>query len=403
VRPALLFLAHLLPWPLEGGGQIKSYHFLKALAQDFDITMIAFSRSESEQESTGPLAPLCSGGVTLVPLARGRVRDLAVAARSALSGTSFLMERDNVAAMHRAVEAALAQKKFVAIHVDHLQMSSFVPKDTCGARVVLDQHNVEHRIPQRMAATVRNPAVRLFASGEWRRLAEFEKRALERADRTIAVSREDQQIFQGMAEPVSDRIVAIPIGVDLEFFGSVAWRPGGTTLLSVGTMYWPPNVDGALYFYREIFPKIKQQMPEAVLQLVGPKPTPEITSLGDDPAVEVTGLVPDIRPYAAACGVFIVPLRSGSGMRVKILNAMAMGVPIVSTTVGAEGIEVTDGENLLLADGPQPFADACVRVLRDASLAAHLASGGRALMERRYGWETVGKELRDLYREVIAG
>ncbi len=400
-RPKLLFLAHLLPWPLEGGGQIKSYHFLKALAEDFDITLAAFIRSESERASAEPLRALCTGGIELVTLPRGKTRDLALAGRSLLTRSSFLIGRDDCAPMHRAVSQLVSQKNFAALHVDHLQMASYVPAETRGAKIVLDQHNVEHRIPQRLAETRKNPLIRAFLAAEWRQMRDFERGALRRADLTIAVSDEDRQVLQELAGTRSDTMVTVPIGVDTTYFGDVQWEPGGTQLLSIGTMYWPPNVDAALYFYREIFPKIRRQMPDANLCFVGPKPTAEVLALASDPAVSVTGLVPDIRPWAQKCGAFIVPLRSGSGMRVKILNAMAMGVPIVSTTVGAEGIEVTDGEDILLADAPEAFAEAALRVLTDPVLARRLASGGRALMERLYSWEIVGASLRATYRELL--
>jgi polysaccharide biosynthesis protein PslH len=401
-RPRILFLAHLLPWPLEGGGQIKSYHFLKALSEDYEITLLTFIRSEGEAASAEPLRPLCIGGIELIRLPRGKARDLGIAARSVLTGRSFIVSRDEALPMHNAVSTALKERAYAALHVDHLQMASFVPENTHGAKVVLDEHNVEYRIPQRLAATSKNPLVRGFGAIEWRRLCAFEREAIRRADLTIAVSDEDRQILQGLAGAGSGTMATVPIGVDTVYFGGVRWQPGGKSLLSVGTMYWPPNVDAALYFYREIFPKIRQQMADATLCLVGPKPTAEILALRDDPAVTVTGLVPDIRPYAESCGAFIVPLRSGSGMRVKILNAMAMGTPVVSTVVGAEGIDVTDGENILLADDPQAFADACLRVLHDPALARRLAAGGRELMARQYSWGTVGGQLRAIYGELLS-
>lgn len=401
-RPAILFLAHLLPWPLEGGGQIKSYHFLKALAEDYEITLLAFIRSEAERASVEPLRSLCAGGIELVVLPRGKGRDLSIAVRSALLGKSFIVSRDDAAPMQEAVAKKLSEKRYAALHVDHLQMASFVPKDTHGAKVVLDEHNVEYRIPQRLASTSKNPLIRAFGALEWRRLKNFEREAILRADLTIAVSDEDRQVLQALSGARADTMTTVPIGVDTAYFGEVDWNPGGKSLLSIGTMYWPPNVDAALYFYQEIFPKIRQQMADSTLCLVGPKPTAEIVALGDDPAVTVTGLVPDIRPYAERCGVFIVPLRSGSGMRVKILNAMAMGTPVVSTVVGAEGIDVTDGENILLADSPDTFANACVRVLNDPALASRLATGGRALMQRQYSWDTVGGQLRILYRGLLS-
>ena len=230
-------------------------------------------------------------------------------------GKSFLISRDDVPEMRAAVEHRLTSEKYAAVHVDHLQMASYVPRNTLGAAVVLDQHNVEHRIPKRIAETpggrVKRLAMRAFASIEWKRMRAFERESVLRAALTLAVSDEDRQSLQGLTGLDSGKIVSIPIGVDISYFGTVNWQPGSASLVSIGTMYWPPNVDAALYFYGEIFPKIKRDRPDATFCVVGARPTPEIVALGRDPAVTVTGLVPDTRPFAESCGVFIVPLRSG--------------------------------------------------------------------------------------------
>ena len=404
-KPKVLFLAHLLPWPLEGGGQIKSYHVLKLLSQEYDVTMVALIRSEAERDNIEPLSEFCVGGIHLVTLPRGKARDLGIAARTMLMGASFLISRDEVPEMHAQVESLIERERFAAIHVDHLQMASYVPQETHGAKVVLDQHNVEHRIPKRIAETptgIGGLPMRAFAGLEWRRMRVFERSALDRSDLTLAVSEEDRQSLQGLLGEKTGKIVTVPIGVDTAFFGEVRWKPGGTSLVSIGTMYWPPNVDAMLYFYGEIFPRIRQQRSDVTLSIVGARPTREIQALADDPKVIVTGLVPDTRPYAETCGVFVVPLRSGSGMRVKILNAMAMGVPIVSTTVGAEGIEVVDGENILLADSPEAFADATLRVLSDTALASRIALAGQETARRAYSWDAVGARLLAAYREALA-
>lgn len=405
-KPKILFLAHLLPWPLEGGGQIKSFHVLKILSQRYDVTMLALIRSESERANIAPLEQFCTGGITVVSLARGKSRDMKIAVRTLLTGESFLVERDHAPEMQALVSAELTMRLYAAVHVDHLQMASYVPKETNGAVVVLDQHNVEHRIPKRIAETPGSSpkilAMRAFAGIEWKRMRDFEAASIRRADLTLAVSDEDREILQEIVGANSGKIVTVPIGVDTAHFGEVNWRSGTASLVSIGTMYWPPNVDATLYFYGEIFPKIKRERPDATLCVVGARPTQEILALGTDPSVTVTGLVPDTRPYAETCGVFIVPLRSGSGMRVKILNALAMGVPIVSTTVGAEGIEVTDGENILLADTPEEFAEAALRVLADPALARRLAENGRALVRAKYGWDAIAERLRNAYAEALA-
>jgi sugar transferase (PEP-CTERM/EpsH1 system associated) len=402
-RPKILFLAHLLPWPLEGGGQIKSYHTLRILALEYEVTLLAFIRSEAERENIAPLEPLCVGGVHVVSLPRGKARDVRIAATSLLRGKSFLVARDACWDMNLALFRLLSEERYV-IHVDHLQMAQFLDEEV-KETVVLDNHNIEHRIPKRIAETDGgNPFVRWYARTEWPRLRAFEQSACRRADMVLAVSEEDAEGLRALVPDRADRVKAVPIGVDTDYFAVAERKPESKTLLSIGTMYWPPNVDSMLYFHSEIWPKVKARVPEAQLNIVGARPTTAIRALGEtDSAITVTGSVPDVRPYGADCGAFIVPLRSGSGMRVKILNALAMGLPAVSTTVGAEGIEITDGENILLADTPEAFADATVRLLTEPGLSARLGAAGRRLMEERYSWDVTGRTLLAAYRELLTG
>jgi sugar transferase (PEP-CTERM/EpsH1 system associated) len=401
-KPRVLFLAHLLPWPLEGGGQIKSYHVLRQLAQAYDIKLLALIRKPEEAHNAEPLRQFCALGIETIPLRRTKLTNLMAAGSAVLTGRSFIVSRDHTPALQAAVERELATGSYTALHVDHLQMAAFVPPQTPGIRVILDQHNVEYRIPQRIAQTAKNPAIRLYGAGEWKRLRRFEQAALRRADLTLAVSDEDRQALQDLAGAELGRIETLSIGVDTDYFSASPRTMHSKTLVSIGTMYWPPNIDAISWFCREILPKIREREPEAKLMVVGARPTAEILALAEAPAVTVTGSVPDVRPYGTDCGAFIVPLRSGSGMRVKILNALAMGLPTVSTTIGAEGIEVTDGEDILLADTAEDFAAATLRLLSEPVLAARLAENGRKLMEERYGWDAIGAQLRQYYAEALA-
>jgi glycosyltransferase involved in cell wall biosynthesis len=406
-RPRLLFLAHLLPWPLDGGGQIKSYHTLRLLASRYDIRLLAFIRRPEERENVGPLEPLCAAGIKLIPLPRGRGRDIGIAAASLAGGRSFIIARDSAPAMYNAVNAELENRRgprYAAVHVDHLQMAQFVPGNTHRAKVVLDQHNIEHRIPQRLAETPGTHLLtRWYARGEWSLLRDFELDACRRADRVLVVSEEDRDGFLVLDPTLAPRLAVTPIGVDMDYWGGVLRRPDARDLLSVGTMYWPPNVDSMQWFCADILPRVRAEIPGVRLNIVGARPTPAVRALGEaDLDVVVTGSVPDVRPYGENCGVFVVPLRSGSGMRVKILTAMAMGLPVVSTTVGAEGIDVTNGENILLADTLEAFAAAVVRLLRDPAGAERMGEAGRRLMARAYGWDAVGKRLLSVYDELLA-
>ena len=402
-KPPLLFLAHLLPWPLTGGGQIKSYHTLRILSAAYDVTLLAYILRPDEAAEVEPLRPLCRE-VRTVLLGRTKLGNARAAARALLTRRSFIVDRDDTPAMRAAVAEALAARRYAAIHVDHLQMMQFVPREA-HARVILDHHNIEHRIPRRMAETHggAGAAVRWYAAREWPSLRDYEVAACRRSDLVLTVSPEDRDGLIELAPDLEDRIAAVPIGVDTEYFGSVRRDLGSRTLLSIGTMYWPPNVDSMRYFCADILPKIKAEVPGVRLNIVGAKPTPAVRALAEaDPAVTVTGSVPDVRDWAADCAAFIVPLRSGSGMRVKILNAMAMGLPVVSTTIGAEGIEVTDGQNILLADGADAFARASVRLLRDPDLGARIGEGGRRLMAERYSWDRVGERLLEVYGGAVS-
>ncbi len=401
-RPSVLFLAHLLPWPLDGGGQIKSYHTLRILSSEYEVTLLAFIRRPEEAENIAPLQAFCRD-VQTVLLPRSKASNAMAALTALAQRCSFIISRDEAPAMREAVQQALGERRYDAIHVDHLQMMPFVP-ESATARIVLDQHNIEHRIPKRMAETAsNNPLLRWYAAREWPKLRDFEVAACRRADRVLTVSDEDRDgLIALLGADRDEKFVSVPIGVDTDYFGTVAREENSKTLLSIGTMYWPPNVDAMTYFCADILPKIKETVPDVRLNIVGARPTPAVRALAEaDSAVTVTGLVPDVRPWAADCGAFIVPLRSGSGMRVKILNAMAMGLPVVSTTLGAEGIDVTHGKDILIADGAQAFAEATLRLLSDPSLARQIAAGGRQLMEERYSWDRVGERLLSVYEAVV--
>ncbi len=195
----------------------------------------------------------------------------------------------------------------------------------------------------------------------------------------LTVSEEDKAAIRA-CDPSLSNIECVPIGVDVEHYQPVDRIADSHNILSMGTMYWPPNVDSMLYFAREILPLIKREVPDCALTIAGQRPVEAIRALASDPAISVTGYVDDDRAIAKDCGVFVVPLRSGSGVRVKILNALAMGLPVVATSVGAEGLDVVDGEHLLIADGPAEFAAAVVRALRGRELADGLADNGRRLV-----------------------
>ena len=194
------------------------------------------------------------------------------------------------------------------------------------------------------------------------------------------------------------KITVIPICVDPEQVAVVPRQSDGPpTILHLGTMFWPPNVAGVLWFASEVLPLVHAAVPEARFVVVGKNPPAEVQALASDPRIEVTGYAPDATPYLAAADAFVVPLHAGGGMRVKILDAWLWGLPIVSTPIGAEGIDLRDGENILIADGEAAFAAATVRLLTDPALNARVRSAGRAWVEATYAWQTVYRRVDEVY------
>jgi glycosyltransferase involved in cell wall biosynthesis len=226
-------------------------------------------------------------------------------------------------------------------------------------------------------------------------------------DALLTVTEEDRQHLLALFPPdererLADRFTVVPICADPEQVSPVIHHDSGApTVLHLGTMFWPPNVNGVLWFAREVLPLIHQHVPQAQFVVVGKNPPPEVQALAADLRVQVTGYVADASPYLEASDAFIVPLHAGGGMRVKIVDAWLWGLPIVSTSIGAEGIQVRDGENLLLAEDAPAFARATVRLLTDSDLNRRLRVNGRAWVEEHYAWQTVYQQVDEVYDRLL--
>jgi glycosyltransferase involved in cell wall biosynthesis len=202
---------------------------------------------------------------------------------------------------------------------------------------------------------------------------------------------------------VEQEITIIPIAIDTKEIRSIARQPEANHILHIGTMYWPPNVDGVLWFVQEVYPLIRQQRPDVQLDVVGARPPREIVALDDsDASVSVAGYVTDPTSHLQRAALMVVPLRAGGGMRVKILNAWAQGIPIVSTTLGCEGIAATPGQNILLGDIPEEFATAVLNLLNDRDLANQVADRGRQTVVEKYDYRMACRPLHDVYARAMA-
>jgi len=383
----ILFMTQVLPFPLDAGPKVRAYHVIRYLAEaGHDVHLLSFGRGESE-DLIQPLRRMCAS-VNLVPIVRSRVRDVRDGMRSVLTGMPFLVLRDHVAAMRRKLEEIAGRTSFDAQHLDQLWMAPYGLGGVQAGRTVLDQHNAVFMIPRRMAERQRNPIARALLHGEAGRLQRYEQDACRQLDRVVWVTEEDRRAVLEPSAPSADgRNAVIPIATDPALQPRLRrQRPFRVTFL--GGMHWPPNAEGVSWFAEHVWPQVARQVPTAVLTVIGKGGAQALPGL-DDTRVEITGYVDDPRRYLAETAVFIVPLWSGAGMRVKILDAWCWGLPIVSTTIGAEGLAARHGENMLLADDGAAFADSVIRVFRDRRVADGLADGGRATVEDSYDWKKI--------------
>jgi glycosyltransferase involved in cell wall biosynthesis len=280
-----------------------------------------------------------------------------------------------------------------AVHADQITMGQFAVDLPLPLRV-LDEHNAVWSIVRRSAEASGWGPRRLLAEWEWRRLRAYESRLCRRFDRVAVVSETDAAAL----DLTEDGHTVVPIAIDVDDLAYAPRTDEAGHVLSVATMFYPPNVEGVAWFAREVFPAIRQRRPATRFLIVGSRPPASIRRLATgDSGVVVTGYVAELEPFLRQSAVLVVPLHAGSGMRVKILEAFARGIPVVSTTIGAEGIDARPGEHLLIADEPAAFAEAVGRLLREPDAGERLARAARRLVEARYDWRTALRGLDRIY------
>jgi polysaccharide biosynthesis protein PslH len=391
----VLLLTQVLPYPLDSGPKIKTHGVLKFLAPRHEVTLLSFARGDQRAE-VRQLQRQCAA-VHVVPMMRRSRDDVIALLRSTLCGEPWVMMRDDRAVMRRRVDELTRQTAFDVVHADQLNMAQYALR-VRGARRVLDAHNALWLLYKRLWQITRAGVQKWLLGRDWRLLKAYEGRLCRTFEAVLAVSETDKLALQEAAEGKTN-ITVVPIALDTEAILPVAREPIADHVICAGTMYWPPNSDGVQWFASEVWPRIRAQRPTAVFDVIGAAPPRRVMALAQSGAgIAVAGYVPDMSAYLRCAGVFVVPLRAGGGMRVKILTAMAQGLPIVSTALGCEGIDAQSGRDLLIADTPAEFAAAVVRVLTDVDLATRLSASGRRLVVERYDYRRACRPLDDVYR-----
>ena len=390
----ILLLTQVLPYPPDSGPKVKTLNLLKFLAQRHQVTLVSFIRGDQSKEAR-QLEKYCES-VHVVPIKRSLLRDLWHVFLSLMSHRPFLMVRDDQAAMRCMVDRLSAQNAFDVVHADQLNMAQYALR-LGNLRKFLDTHNASWLLYKRLAETKGHSPQKWLLNREWRLLWEYEGCMVREFDTILAVSEFDKAALAQTAGE-SSKITVVPIGIDVEDLPLLQRRSSTENVVFVGTLYWWPNIDGVLWFIREVYSRIRAKRPQVTFDVIGARPPRQILRLEkEETGIKVRGYVEKLGPYLERARAFVVPLRAGSGMRVKILNAMSSGVPIVSTSLGCEGIVAEHGRHLLMADTAEDFAENTVRLLENPRLGDQLAQNARKLVESTYDYRLACQTIERLY------
>jgi glycosyltransferase involved in cell wall biosynthesis len=396
----VLYLTQVLPYPLNTGARVRQYYVLRHLAREHEVTLVSFVRSDDRPEHIEHLKTICRA-VHTVPMLRSRWRDTRAALTGLLSRIPIVIARDDIDLMKQTLARLMANTPFDVVHADQVSMSRYGLHNN-QTRRVLDLHNAMYIVTERLAAHEANPLKQLLIRREAHALGRYEAELCARYDRVTFVTDEDrklieQQIARWKVQVPDRHLTTIPICIDPAEKQPIKPVNQPQRITALGVMFWPPNAEGALWFAQEIWPRVHAQQPQLIFTIVGKNPPDYLTQLHGTQGIEVLGFVLDVESLLAETAVFVVPLRAGGGMRVKILDSWSWGLPIVSTSIGAEGIDIRDGENILIADTPEAFGEAVLRAATNADLNQRLRCHGRQWVEEKYDWKTIYRAWDQVY------
>jgi sugar transferase (PEP-CTERM/EpsH1 system associated) len=413
----LLFLTPQLPYPPQKGTTIRNYNLIRQLAQRHQVYLLSFVQGEDDLAWVPELRNYCRSISTVIAPQRSPLRRAWTVLTSPLPDMALRLPSTEYQAR---LADLLNREEFDVVQVEGIEMAQYGlallaqrrSSDNRRPCLVFDDHNAEYVLQQRAWEIDRRYPAKwhraLYSLLQWRKLQRYEAQVCRAMDAVVAVSAADCRALQRIVPGVE--VAVVPNGVDIASFSvSSTGHPADknkirhmASLVFTGTMDFRPNIDAVTWFCQAILPLIKKEVFHVHFYVVGKSPPPEVRRLGDNPAVTVTGYVEDIRPYIAQSLIYVVPMRMGSGTKLKVLEAMAIGTPVIATSAGAEGIEVTPGEDILIADEPAAFAQQVIDLLNNAPLRQHLAQRGRQLVEARYDWTNIVPRLEQVYATALA-
>lgn len=402
----ILWLSQNLPYPPKTGVLQRNYHLIREASRFADIHLIAILKRDILPGYDPALAErrlreLCAS-VTVVELpAESSQLYLAwLLLKSLFTEQPFTVNWAAADGLTRAVADAMERDRFDAAYFDTISLAPY-RRQIASLPAILNHHNIESGLFDRRIAFERNPLKRFYLRQEARKLAAYEARIAHEFQVHATVSALDAQRLVAGCPGARTTIVAN--GVDVEYFAPRSDAAERGHLVMVSGMNWFPNRDAAIFMARDIWPLIRQAKPHCRLSIVGTSPPPDVLELAaHDPQVAATGFAADVRPYIEKAQIYLCPMRDGGGTRLKILDALAMGRPIVATTMALEGIPLAPERDVLVADSPAEFVRQVSRIVDDPELGRRIAERGRAFVEEHFAWPVIGAALESAFRTVAA-
>ena len=402
----MLHFAPRVYWPLDTGAKLRNYHLARVLARQTRVTLLAFNHHDESLPSVeNPYEQV-------IAVKRDTPYTFTKVLRGLWGRTPLPVLNYTTDPMKKALEDILDEKDFDVVQVESIHLMAYLPIIRSVRKrplVLCDWHNIESELMRRYSQREPNLLRRAYAGKTARLMSEFERRALGEFDAHVVVSQRDAERLRDLNSDA--RVFVIGNGVDTSYYsdseiekaaGATRDAPGKNRILFVASMDYHANIEGAVNFARKVWPSLRARQPELVFTIVGRDPSREVRALALTTGIEVTGTVDDVRPFYRQAAAAIVPLNVGGGSRLKILEAMAAGVPVVSTTLGAEGLDVQHGENILIADTNEQLVEAIVNVVENQAQRNGLSAAGRALVSNHYEWAKLGANLFEIHQQLLA-
>ena len=393
----ILFLSPTLPYPLIDGGRIRVFNLLKQIALKNDVSILALETQDTDKESIikiqelGVNVHLVENDTTLPTVSINTLLS------SLINKQPITVTRYNIPAYKQKFRELLDTHTYDVVHYEMLHTAQFHVETDLPS--ILSLQNVDSAIWGRLQQETMNPFYKFAYWTQFRAFKRYEKALSPIFDVVTCTSDIDAAVYHQYCS--ENRVVVIPNGVDVSHFSPATTSQALAHLIYIGSMDWFPNEDAVTFFAEDILPIIRKSVPDVRFTIVGGNPSERVQRFANEEGIEVTGRVPEIKPYFAEATIFVVPLRIGSGTRLKILEALSMGKAVVSTTVGAEGLSLQNHEEIIIADEPTSFAEEVVRLLTIPSLRKEIGENGRKRVEQDYDWRNIGEKLVGIYESVV--